>query len=520
AVAEDHSDSNAEPLASLIAISANAQTAPHTLQSGADFYSTPRLSPDGNDLLWLQWNHPDMPWTRNELWYAPLNAPAKAKKLVAGDESIFQPQFSPTGRIHYVSDRNNWWNLYEYRPAAPDRCLVPAERECGLPQWQFGMSTWGFIAPDKILAAYSANGTWSLYQLNLTTGKEHKIAADYNYLSHLATDPASGRALIIAASPQQPEHLCTVKTTSKTDADKTEKIRPLFTDHPPQSPVSQAQSITFAAANGTPVHGFFYPPHNAAYRAPPDDRPPLLVLCHGGPTAATNAAFNLAIQFWTSRGFAVTDINYRGSTGFGRAYRLSLDGHWGIYDVADACAAAEYCAAQGWVARDKCIIRGSSAGGYTVLSALCFHNTFAAGCSRYGIGDLKALAADTHKFESRYTDRLIAPPTDTATYAARSPINHVEKFSCPTLFFQGLKDRVVPPEQSKKMATALKKAGFPVCLITYPDEAHGFRNAPNITHALNTELAFYGTVFGIKTDSPITNLKIANLPTTRPKPAS
>jgi len=510
-VVEDHTDKKSEPLASIIEIEAKTNGKERTLASGADFYSNPRLSPDNSQLLWLQWFHPNMPWTENELWCAPLEADKvhKGEKLLGDSESVFQPQWSPDSEIFYVSDRSNWWNLYRYNPKGKDPCISTVERECGLPLWQFGMSTWGFLNETEALVAYVQKGIWSLYRLNIQTGSSKLLQSSYNSFSYLATNEQIGRAVVIATDGYNFDQLCEVEKDC---------IEPLYSDGQFQLPVgsiSSALPITFDTTHFEQAYGFFYPPLNANFTGAAAEKPPLIVICHGGPTGSTNAALNIKIQFWTSRGFAVADINYRGSTGFGRKYRLSLDGNWGVYDVDDACAAAEYCVDQGWVDRDKLIIRGSSAGGYTVLSALCFRETFSAGCSLYGIGDLNALVADTHKFESRYTDTLIAPGSETEIYNERSPIKHINQFNCPIIFFQGLQDKVVPPEQAKSMANALDKAGFPVSLITYKDEAHGFRKANNIIHSLNAELAFYGAVFKMKTDSKVKKLNIANIHSTR-----
>ena len=518
AVLEDHSpcDKNndnekAEPVASIIEIEATANGRERTLVSGADFYSNPRLSPDNKHLLWLQWFHPNMPWTQNELWCASLDQDQvdTGKKLRGDQESIFQPQWSPRGDIYYVSDRSNWWNLYLYQADDEDQCVSAVDHECGLPLWQFGLSTWGFLSDTEVLVAYVQKGIWSLYRLDLKSGARQVFQSSYNHFSYLASNPDNGRAVVIASDGSSFDQVCEIEGNN---------IEPLYADGQLEFPlgsISRALPITFDTSHFEHAHGFFYPPLNADYTGPASEKPPLIVICHGGPTGSTSAALNIKIQFWTSRGFAVADINYRGSTGFGRKYRLSLDGNWGVYDVDDACAAAEYCVDQGWVDRNKLIIRGSSAGGYTVLSALCFRQTFSAGCSLYGIGDLNALAADTHKFESRYTDTLVAPVTETEVYRQRSPIQHIDQFDCPIIFFQGMQDRVVPPEQAESMVQALDKAGFPVSLITYPDEAHGFRQAKNIIHSLNAELAFYGAVFKIETDSKVKDLKIANIDSTR-----
>ncbi len=510
AVVEDHADTQGEPRASLVSIdcSSGAET---QLVSGADFYSNPRLSPDSCSLLWLQWNHPQMPWTANELWTARLDDPqGSAEQLISGQESLFQPQWSPDGEIYYVSDRSNWWNLYHYHPGGEDRHLAPEPRECGLPLWQFGMSTWGFTGRDEILALHVHQGIWSAFRLNLSTLECDSIPSDYSQMQYLATDPTTGQALAVCASSTTAGHICEISPAGIEPVGENPAL-PL-----PVDAISTARSIAFNTTGGATAQGFYYPPHSVGYTGPDTEKPPLIVMCHGGPTSATNAALNIQIQFWTSRGFAVADINYRGSTGYGRDYRLSLDGNWGIHDVDDACAAAGYCVSQGWADPERLIIRGGSAGGYTVLSALCFRDMFSAGCSRYGIGDLQALCADTHKFESRYTDSLVGPPSETHIYDQRSPIKHTKGFNCPIIFFQGMEDRVVPPEQARTMFEALREADITTSLVTYNNEGHGFRTAGNIIHALNAELAFYGTIFGFETDSTVTDLRIANLDTRQP----
>ena len=507
AVVEDHDNRHPEPRASIAIVSCEPQSTPRDLTSGADFYANPRLSPDGTELLWLQWNHPEMPWTKSELWRARLETGqlTDSRKIAGDQESIFQPLWSPEAQIYYVSDRNNWWNLYRHDTTGADQAMTKLEAECGLPLWQFGMSTWGFLNERTALAAFTSGGVWHLHRVDLSTGESDTIVSDYNLLSSISTDPESERALVLAASSQTFDRLCEYEN---------DRVEPLYTNNGPSLPfgsISNAVPISFQTMNFQQAHGFYYPPVNPAYCGFDQEKPPLIVICHGGPTGSTSAALNVKIQYWTSRGFAVADINYRGSTGYGREYRLSLDGNWGVHDVDDACAAAEYCVDRGWADRNRLIIRGSSAGGYTVLSALCFRETFSAGCSLYGIGDLQALVDDTHKFESRYTYTLVSSPDNKDVYDARSPIQHVNQFNCPTIFFQGLNDKIVPPNQAHRMTDALDSAGIPVALVTYPNEAHGFGQAKTIVHALNAELAFYGAVFGFETDSTVTNLNIRNL---------
>lgn len=523
AVAEIHDPKNdesahTEPTSQLVSLNPDSGEI-QILTSGADFYAHPRISPDGQNILWLEWNHPDMPWDQTKLCIAEFDALgdiAHKDRLGQPNESIFQPEWSPNNKVFFVSDRDQIWNIYQY-----DHTTVSAvhtsERECGLPLWQFGMTTWGFLSDEQIIVTSCQGANWQIETVSLSMNREslstkkterlcdHQALSAYNHFSGLATDPLKKTAAVIAAGASVQPALCTISNKEIEIVAESASLGLSYND------IATPTEIKFHTTENDEAYGYFYPPTNRSYEAPTEEKPPLIVLCHGGPTASTTATFNLKVQFWTSRGFAVADINYRGSTGYGRAYREKLNGKWGIYDVDDACAAVAHLVEQAMVDPDRLIIRGGSAGGYTVLSALCFRDVFTAGCSLYGIGDLSALANDTHKFESRYMDSLIAPVGRSDIYEARSPIRHIDGFDCPTIFFQGLKDKVVPPNQAESMADALKKKQIPVALITYTDEGHGFRNSKNVFHAFNAELAFYGNVFGFNTDSTVHDLEIHNL---------
>ncbi len=482
AVTEDHAGEG-EPANRLVAIPLDGSGAEEVIAEGDDFYASPCLSPDGQRLAWLSWSHPNMPWDGTRLWLSEGAGPAL---VVAGGEgeSIFQPAFAPDGTLHYVSDRSGWWNLYG-ETAGP---LQPMAAEFGRPQWVFGMSTYGFLEDGTILCAWQAEGRWRLGRV--ADGALTPLGGAYSDVSALRVQ--GGRAAALLSRHDRPGEVASIDIRNG----DTESIRTASDDALDPAGLSRAQAISFAAEDGGQAHAFFYPPANAAFEGPAGEAPPLIVKSHGGPTAATSDGFSLAIQFWTSRGFAVLDVNYGGSTGYGRAYRERLEGQWGVVDVADCTAGALHCVAKGLVDGERLAISGGSAGGYTTLSALTFRDVFKAGASHYGIGDLEALAQHTHKFEARYLDSLIGPwPARADLYRARSPIHHTDRLSCPAIFLQGLEDKVVPPEQSEAMVAALAAAGIPVAYVPFEGEQHGFRKSENIRRALEAELWFYGRVF-------------------------
>jgi|SaaInl5LU_22_DNA_1037371.scaffolds.fasta_scaffold04017_4 acetyl esterase/lipase len=513
AVCEDHReaalDEKGEPetyIANMNFIGRPEEVEPTKLVSGADFYAYPRVSASGDELCWIEWKHPEMPWFSTRLFKATLGTEGvKNSQWVAGDDSeaIFQPEWHAEGALYFCSDKNNFWNLYRTSVMGVEQ-VSDFEGECGLPLWQFGMQTYAFSAQDKAVCGVCSKGVWSLQELDLNNGARQIIPTQSSAITHIGK--TEDGVLLVAASPTGSAKILSLSSERELKEVKTASNLPI-----PVSTISLATAVEFETTDSMTANGFFYQPTNPNFVGPKADKPPLVVLCHGGPTAATTSALNLKVQFWTSRGFAVFDVNYRGSTGYGRQYRSLLDSEWGIYDVEDACAAARHACEQGWADPDKTIIRGSSAGGFTVLSALTFHNTFAAGGCLYGIGDLKVLAGETHKFEARYADSLIAPwPEGADEYDRRSPIYSIEKLDCPVIFFQGLMDKVVPPNQAEMMVDALDKKGLPVAYVTYAKEGHGFRSAEAISHSFNAELAFYGEVFGFKTDSSVKDLQIRN----------
>jgi dipeptidyl aminopeptidase/acylaminoacyl peptidase len=483
-----------EPINELVAFPVDGSTHPEVIVAGNDFYSTPRPSPDGRSLAWLTWNHPNMPWDGTELWVGALDEDGGVSEpeRVAGGatESIFQPEWSPHGILHYVSDRTGWWNLYRLHDGEPGD-LYPAEADFGAPEWLFGMRRYTFTPDGSIVCIYDLDGRQHVAHLANHTLTTWRVGC--NVLS-AAIVIAGGRTFLIGGSATMPMSVVAVD-----GAGTVEVLRPSLTVDVPIDRMSIPEAIEFPTTDDAKARAFWYPPTNPDFVGPPGERPPLLVLIHGGPTGQARADLNLELQFWTSRGFGVVDVNYRGSSGFGRAYRKALEGKWGIADVADCIAAAGFLADAGHVDPDQVVISGGSAGGYTTLCALTFHDDFAAGASYYGVGDLAALAEHTHKFESRYLDGLVGPyPESEDTYRLRSPLFHTDELSRPVILLQGLDDKVVPPEQAGRLAEALEAKGIAHRHLAFPGEGHGFRKAETIAEALTAELAFYGQVLGFE----------------------
>lgn len=498
-VQEEHPPDQKPVINTLVAIPLTAgdgengeKSIPQTLVSGSDFYSAPRISADGESLVWLSWNHPQLPWDGTELWQAQIQGDgslAEPIKIAGGlEEAVQQPRWLADGRLLYISDRSGWWNLYSYKDGS-HQPLYPQDVDCGVPPWVFGQSTYAPLSADTLVLTYSDRGIWHLGVLCLADQSFTTIDLPYTDIQGLQAS-SEHSVVFLASSPTHP--LGILEWDLRTQALRVLKTSTTLDLDPGY--ISRPESIAFPTGSQQTAYGFFYPPENKDYHGPDSERPPLLVKSHGGPTAASGSGFDLRIQYWTSRGFAVLDVNYRGSTGYGRAYRQQLLGQWGIADVEDAVAGVNYLVDQGRVDGDRVAIRGSSAGGYTTLAALTFTNTFRAGASYYGIGDLEALAKDTHKFEARYLDRLIAPyPAGRDIYYQRSPLHFCDQLSCPVIFFQGLQDKVVPPNQAEQMVIALKAKGIPVTYLTFADERHGFRQSRTIIQTLEAELEFYQT---------------------------
>ena len=470
----------------LVAVRADGDGAgdPRVLIAGNDFYSAPRLSPDGTRLAWVTWNLPDMPWDATVLWSASLgeNCTLGAAHPVAGGdgESITQPRWSPSGVLHYVSDRSGWWNIYDEE----GRPLCPMDAEFGRPDWTFGASTFGFLDDDTLIAVWGSGGVDHLGLVH--GGRAHKLPLTFSYVASLVT--ANGTVAAIASSPNEAAAVVTLDPIRRS-ADVVRRSQEPFLD--PET-VSAPSPLQFPTGNGQTANLLLYPPANSRFTGPEGDRPPVVVFIHGGPTGQAVPAFDRGVQYWTSRGFAVADVNYRGSSGFGRAFRNLLVGSWGVADVEDCSVAIDWLHSQGLVDGTRAVIRGGSAGGFTTLAALAFTNTFAAGASLYGVADLELLARETHKFESRYLDSLVGPwPDASDEYKRRSPIYHVERIVSPLILFQGSDDRVVPPDQSRLMFEALRERGVTVEYHEFEGEQHGFRRADTVMAVARAELDFY-----------------------------
>lgn len=508
-VCEDHTDAENEPVNALVGIGLDGMGSRPVLVNGNDFYASPRLSPDGTRLAWMTWNHPNMPWDGAELWIGEICADGGLgyTKRVAGgvDESIFQPEWSPDGTLYFVSDRTGWWNLYRYQ-AGDVEPVCQMQAEFGRPQWIFGMSTYKFVSAEQIICTYTQDGVWHLASLDSATQKLDQIETSYTSIANLQAIP--GGIMFNASSSTEAASIVRFDLTTQQfeivcRSSETEIDAGYF---------SNPQAIEFPTEEGLSAHAFFYPPHNCDYTPLAGELPPLLVVSHGGPTSATSTALDLEIQYWASRGIAVLDVNYGGSSGYGRAYRQRLNGQWGIIDVDDCVNGARYLAERGYVDGNRLAIRGGSAGGYTTLSALTFRDVFKAGASYYGISDLEAMTRDTHKFESRYLDSLIGPyPEERDHYRERSPIHFTDRLSCPLILFQGLEDKVVPPNQAEMMVDALRVKGLPVAYVPFEGEQHGFRRSENIRRALEAELYFYAQVFGFVPAEDLNPVAIENL---------
>ncbi|HEX6708901.1 MAG TPA: S9 family peptidase [Rubrobacter sp.] len=508
AVREDHSTPADEPVNEIVGVDLE-DGEERVLVSGNDFYSSPRLSPDGRRLAWLTWNHPNMPWDGTELWVGDLGSdgsPENVEQVAGGqDESIFQPEWSPDGTLHFVSDRTGWWNLYRAGRAEP---LCEMEAEFGLPQWGFGMSTYAFVAPGRIVCSYRERGSSRLAILDTESGELEPLETPYSSISHVHAGEAAGGVVFRGSSPT--EATCIVRLDPSTG--RHEVLRRSGDLEIDPGYLSIPEPVEFPTARDRTAYAFFYPPKNRDYAAPDGELPPLLVMSHGGPTEAATTALDPEIQYWTSRGIAVLDVNYGGSTGYGRKYRRRLDGMWGVVDVEDCANGASYLAERGLVDGGRLMITGGSAGGYTTLCALTFRDIFSAGASHFGVSDVEALARETHKFESRYLDRLVGPyPERADLYRERSPIYFTDRLSCPVIFFQGLDDEVVPPNQAETMFAALRKKGLAVSYVPFEGEQHGFRRAENIKRALDGELYFYSRVFGFQLADQVEPVPIENL---------
>ena len=507
-VCEGHTG-HGEAINTLVSIDLQGGGAGNVLVSGNDFYSSPRLSPDGSQLAWLTWNHPNMPWDGTELWVGKLNEDKSISdrvRIVGGiSESVVQPEWSPEGTLYFVSDRTGWWNLYRCRGRKVEP-ICPMDAEFGEPQWVFGNALYGFDSESRIICSYAKDGKWYLASIDTVTGELNTVEIPYSAISRIQT--GGGRVVLIAASSTEPTSIVSLDLATR-DLEVLRRSRELTVD---AGYLSAPRAIEFPTEQSLTAYGIFYPPQNRDYVGPADEKPPLLLMSHGGPTSATSTSLRYTVQYWTSRGIAVLDVNYGGSSGYGREYRERLKGQWGIVDVDDCVNGARYLVEAGAVDGNRLAIRGGSAGGYTTLCALTFRGAFRAGASHYGISDLEALAKDTHKFESRYLDGLIGPyPERRDLYVERSPIHFTDRLACPMILFQGLEDKVVPPKQAEEMFEAVRAKGLPVAYLTFEGEQHGFRKAENIKRVLEAELYFYSKVFKFELADPVEPVKIENL---------
>lgn len=495
AVCEQHKEQLIEPQNLIVAIARDGSFEQIELATGADFYGSVCLSPDGKRIAWVQWDHPNMPWDTTTLMSADIQSDEHTMalatiRIIAGghEESVIQPLFSPDGQLHYLSDREDKWQLYKESQNAP---VLSVNGEIGYPPWVHGLARYAFKDNGDVVAARFHQGVEHL-DLNPQGTAFNSIRS-------------SGSRIAFTSASWNSE------TSVFYDGKCIRKARDLGLSDAFLKEPEVIEFPTGTDASPDTAHALFFAPANPDFIGPETEKPPLIVLAHGGPTSAARSQLSLAQRFWTSRGFAVVDVNYRGSSGYGRSYRKKLNGQWGVADVQDCVAVANFLAERGDVDKHRLIIRGGSAGGFTVLSALALHDTFTAGASLYGVADLEALATDTHKFESRYLDSLIGRwPEDKAIYTDRSPINHLDGFSAPMIVLQGAEDAIVPPNQSRMIVDALDKRGLAVAYLEFEGEQHGFRKSDTIVTAVLSELAFYGRVFGFVPAGPAIDLDIRN----------
>ncbi len=508
-VREDHTNVGQEAVNTLVSVRLDREDNGIVLVSGNDFYSSPRPSPDGSRLAWLTWNHPNMPWDCNELWISEVKTDGSlgSKELVAGghNESVVQPEWSPSGILHFVSDRTGWWNLYRWH----DRKVEPLHEmaaDFGRPHWTFRMSSYAFESARRIICEYATQGTWHLAELDTETLDFKPIKSGYSEIAYVKA--GSGRAVFVGGSSTEPESIVQIdlETYQPTVVYRSQSV-PIESGY-----LSIPQAIDFPTSRNLTAHAFFYPPNNRDFSGPPGQLPPLIVISHGGPTGAAKTTLSLAVQFWTTRGFGVVDVNYGGSTGYGRDYWQRLYGQWGVVDVDDCVNAALFLVEGGKVDGNRLVIRGGSAGGYTTLCALTFRDVFKAGASYFGISDLEVFRKETHKFESRYDMKLIGPyPENRDLYRQRSPIHFTDRISCPMILFQGLEDKIVPPTQAELMVQALRAKGLPYAYVPFEGEQHGFRRKENIKRSLEAELYFYSKIFRFELAEQVEPVKIENM---------
>lgn len=515
AIREDHGGTG-QPDAAIVAVPIDGGDEPTLLYEGPDFLAAPRIAPAGDRLAWLEWDLPDMPWDSSRLRVAPVadDGGLGTAALAAGgpNESIAQPEWSAQGVLHFVSDRSGWWNLYRLEEGPTLHALAPMPAEFADPAWVFGRSSYAFTPDGSIAAVARFDGRDHLMHLEPDEFAGEVVSPYTEFEGLVAGRPG---IVSIAGSPAEPTVVARFDSGTLAVAGVLRRASGVLLDH---DLVSLPETIHFPTTGGRTAHALYNPPRNPRFVAPPGERPPLVVLSHGGPTSNTSTALDLTKLLLTSRGIAVVDVDYGGSSGFGRAFRRELNGEWGVVDVDDCVAAAEYLVNRGDVDPDRLAISGGSAGGYTTLAALAFRDLFAAGVSRFGVGDLETMARDTHKFESRYLDRLVGPyPEEAALYRERSPVHFLDRISCPVLVMQGLDDKVVPPAQAQAIVDALAANGIPHTYLAFEGEGHGFRSAAAIRRSLEAELSFLGQVFGFEPADGLEPIEVPGLDAWRRK---
>ena len=493
----------------LVAVPVNGGGPPRVIAGDRDFYAFPRLSPRGDQIVWTCWDAPDMPWDRTELWVARWDREGAARdpRRLAGapDESVFQPSWSPDDIVHYVSDRSGWWNLYRVKDGLAV-ALHPAQADFGVAQWNLGLSTYTFLPDGRISCIFFEDGRQVLATIDLRAGAIMRAKLPWTAYAPAQLHSLGERLAFVSGGPTE---AAAVRVYDPATG-KQEIVRSAEEQRLDHAYVSRPERVSFACDDGEKGHAWYYPPHNPDVSAPRDALPPLLVTCHGGPTANAACQLSLTTQFWTTRGFAVVDVNYRGSSGFGRAYRQALYGKWGVADREDCAAAARALVARNSVDPQRIVIRGASAGGYTALCAVAFDRLFAGATSYYGIADLETLRQQTHKFEASYLERLIGPyPETRERYRRRSPVHFAASFASPVLLLQGAEDRVVPPAQAEVMVARLRANGVRHAYVCFAGEQHGFRRANSLRRALETELAFYAEILGFVPTDPVFPLSLS-----------
>lgn len=509
-VREDHR-ADGTPVNALVTIDLDAEHSDgEIIFAQSDFVAYPRVDATGRRIAFIAWDFPNMPWDDVALWVADIGPDGRliAPRRVNTDtaESILQPAWSEDGTLYFISDRTNgWWNLHRFDGESVEPVLTMAA-EFGGPLWTLGNSYYALLSAHRAIVMYGVEEGQRLAALDLDTGKLEAFDLPFNAFGSLAAH--NGRVYLTAARVDAPSELVELDAeTGRFETLATTGERPF-----PASYVSHPQALEFPTDHGRTAYAYYYAPAHPDREGEPGSRPPLIVDVHGGPTAAAVPAYSIALHFWTSRGFAVLDVNYGGSTGYGRAFRERLYGQWGVVDLRDTINAARYAVERGLADPHRLIIHGGSAGGFVVLAALAFDDTFSAGASYYGISNLETLAVETHKFESRYMDKLVGPyPEARDVYIQRSPIHHLDGFTKPLITLQGLDDQVVPPNQSERIYAALRAKGVPVAIVTFEGEGHGFRKSESRIRALEAELDFYGRVLGFEPADELTPVPIANL---------